>query len=121
MHQDGIEVARKCEGCQKNANLHHQPAEQLTTLLSPWPFAQWGLDIIGPMPQGKGQAKYAIVAIDYFTKWVEAEPLSTITEKRATEFLRKNIICRFGIPRAIITDNGKQFDSKGFRKLCEDL
>ena len=63
----------------------------------------------------------AIVAIDYFTKWVEAEPLSTITEKRATEFLRKNIVCRFGIPRAIITDNGKQFDSKGFRKLCEDL
>jgi len=40
MDQDGIRVARKCEGCQKNANIYHQPAEQLTTLSSPWPFTQ---------------------------------------------------------------------------------
>jgi len=59
------------------------------------------------MPRGRGQAKYAIVAIYYFTKWMEAEPLFSITENKATEFLKKNIICRFGIPRIIITGNRK--------------
>ena len=54
----------------------------MTTIASPWPFAQWGLDIIGPLPQGKRQVKFLLVAIDYFMKWVEAETLSTITEAK---------------------------------------
>ena len=49
---------------------------------SPWPFAQWGIDIVGPLPQGKGQVKFLLVAIDYFTKWVEAKALATITKAR---------------------------------------
>ncbi|XP_021811720.1 uncharacterized protein LOC110754904 [Prunus avium] len=81
-------------------------------------IAQWGLDLIGPMPQGKGQVKFAIVAVDYFTKWTEAEALATITAARVEHFVWKNIICRFGLPNAIITDNGKQFDSSQFRHLC---
>ncbi|XP_021832749.1 uncharacterized protein LOC110772600 [Prunus avium] len=74
----------------------------------------WGLDLIGPMPQGKGQVKYAIVVVDYLTKWVEAEALATITAARVEEFVWTNICCRFGIPYAIITDNGRQFDSELF-------
>ena len=57
------------------------------------------------------QYKHAIVAIDYFTKWVEAEPLAKITEANMTSFIWKNIVCRFGIPASIVTDNGKQFDN----------
>ena len=67
------------------------------------------------MPQGKGQVKFLIVTIDYFTKWVEAEALATITEARIRSFVWKNIICRFGIPMTIISDNGWQFDNQGFR------
>ena len=52
------------------------------TIAFPWPFAQWRLDIIGPLPQGKRQVKFLLVAIDYFMKWVEAETLSTITEAK---------------------------------------
>lgn len=48
-------------------------------MVSPWPFAQWGLDLIGPMPEGKVQVKYVVVVVDYFTKWVEVEALATIT------------------------------------------
>lgn len=51
-------------------------------MASPWPFAEWGLDLIEPIPEGKGQTKFAIVAVDYFTKWAEAEPLATIAESR---------------------------------------
>ncbi|KAI5347945.1 hypothetical protein L3X38_000832 [Prunus dulcis] len=60
------------------------------------------------MPQGKGQVKYAGVAVYYFTKWVEAEALATITAARIEDFVWTHICCRFGIPYAIITDNGSQ-------------
>ncbi|KAL5541209.1 hypothetical protein UlMin_042682 [Ulmus minor] len=61
------------------------------------------------------------VAIDYYTKWVEAEPLQEITEARTTDFIWRNIICRFGIPHSLVSDNGTQFDSAGLKKLCLDL
>ena len=73
------------------------------------------------MPQGKGQVKFLLIAIDYFTKWVEAEALVTITEARIQNFVWKNIICKFGIPRMIISDNWRQFDSQGFMDFCSSL
>ena len=102
-------------------NVQCLPAERLMTIASPWPFAQWGIDIIGPLPRGKGHVKFLLVAIDYFTKWVEAEALSTITEAKIQSFVWKNIICKFGIPRTIILDNGWQFDNQGFRDFCSSL
>ena len=79
------------------------------------------VDIVGPLPWGKGQVKFLLIAIDYFTKWVEAEALSTITKAKIQSFVWKNIICRFGIPRTIISDNGRQFDSQSFRDFCSNL
>lgn len=61
----------------------------------------------------RGGAKYAIVAIDYFTKWLEAEPMATITSAKVVNFVIKNIICRYGVPYKIIIDNGMQFESGG--------
>ena len=90
----------------------------MTHASSPWPFSQWGIDIVGPFPKGKGQTKFAVVAIDYFTKWAEAEALTTITTLKIQGFVWKNIICRFGLPKVLITDNGKQFDCDLFRDLC---
>ena len=65
--------------------------------------------------------KFLLIAIDYFTKWVEAEALETITETKVQNFVWKNIVCRFGIPRTIISDNGRQFDSHAFRSFCSNL
>ena len=56
-------------------------------MTSPWPFAQWGVDIIGPLPQAPLQRKFLIVAIDYFIKWIEAEPLTKITERNTKSFI----------------------------------
>ena len=69
---------------------------------------------MGPFPLGKKQLRFLIVAIDYFTKWVEAKPVAMITKAKITSFVWKNIICRFGVPRVIISDNGKQFDNPKF-------
>ena len=58
--------------------------------------------------------------MDYFTKWTEAEPLATITERQMEKFVLKNIISRFGIPRILVSDNGRQFDMPVFRNFCAD-
>ena len=77
--------------CQRFSNLIRQPSEELTPMTAPWPFAQWGLDIMGPFPTTIRQLKFLVVGIDYFTKWVEAEALATITEKNIRSFVWKTI------------------------------
>ena len=83
-----------------------------------WSFAQWGLDIMGPFPIVMRQLKFLIVDIHYFTKWVEVKALTTITEKNVRSFVWRNIICKYRIPRALVSDNGKQFDNDSFRDFC---
>ncbi|KAI5352183.1 hypothetical protein L3X38_005074 [Prunus dulcis] len=121
LHTDAQAFTQKCDKCQRFANIPQLPAEPLTAMVSPWPFAQWGLDLIGPMPEGKGQVKYAVVAVDYFTKWAEAEALATITAARIESFVWQSIVCRFGIPNSIVTDNGRQFDNAKFKQFCFNL
>ena len=67
------------------------------------------------------QLKFLVVGIDYFTKWVEAEPLASITEKSIRIFVWRNIIYRYGIPRVLVSDNGKQFDNSTFKDFCSEL
>ena len=90
-------------------------------MTAPWPFAQWGLDIMGPFPIAMRQLKFLIVSIDYFTKWVEAKALANITEKNIRNFVWRNIICRYRIPKVLVSDNGKQFDNDSFREFCLQL
>lgn len=71
--------------------------------------------------KGRGGAAHAIIAIDYFTKWVEVEALSSITDKKTTDFIWRNIMCRYGIPCTLIADNSKQFDNNRFRGFCKEL
>ena len=72
-----------------------------------WPFAQWGLDIMGPFPIAMRQLKFLIVGIVYFPKWVEVEVLATITKKNIRSLVWRTIICRYGTPRVLILDNEK--------------
>lgn len=77
MQKDALSYIRVCDKCQRFSNIIWQPLEQLTPMSPPWPFAQWGLDI----PTTIRQLKFLVMGISYFTKWIEAEPLATITEK----------------------------------------
>jgi ribonuclease HI len=121
MQKDAAQYVRRCEKCQLFAPAIHKPASQLNPISSPWPFAQWGLDLVGPLPRATGNRQWLIVATDYFTKWVEAEPLARITDSESRKFVWKNIITRFGIPRCFVSDNGTQFDSGPFKKYCSDF
>uniref|UniRef100_A0A2N9I431 Uncharacterized protein n=1 Tax=Fagus sylvatica TaxID=28930 RepID=A0A2N9I431_FAGSY len=92
---DACQFVQRCDKCQRFANLLHSPPAELL--------------------------KFLVVAIDYFTKWVEAEPLATITERNIQNFVWKAVICRFGIPRVLVSDNGKQFDNPRFRQFSQEL
>ena len=76
---------------------------------------------MGPLPIGKGQSKFIVIAVDYFTKWAEAKPLATITEQKVRNFVWRAIICRFGIPIALVSDNGKQFNNPKFMDFSVKL
>ncbi|GKA07730.1 reverse transcriptase domain-containing protein [Tanacetum coccineum] len=93
----------------------------MTSIMAPWPFYQWGMDILGPLPQSARKVKFVVVAIDYFTKWIEAKPLARITRKEVKKFVWDNIVCRFRFPRIIVTNNGTQFVNDPFRSWYERL
>ena len=81
-------------------------------MMTPWPFHTWGLDLIGLInPASKGHIQILVV-IEYFTKWVEAVPLKKATGLVVAKFIQEHIICRFGIPHKIVTDNGTHFVKK---------
>ena len=115
---DAKDYVKVCDQCQRFSNVPRQPLEYLTPMMAPWPFAQWGLDILGPFPVGIRHMKFLVVGIDYFTKWVEAEPLANITQQNVKNFVWKNIVCRFGVPKVLLSDNGRQFDNTLFRDFC---
>ena len=106
---DALDYVKKCDKCQRFADVPRAPPVELTTMTSPWPFAVWGIDMIGSLPTGKGGVKYEILAINYLTEWTEVEPLASITAKKSLDFVVKNIVCRYGIPRKIVSDNGTRF------------
>jgi ribonuclease HI len=118
---DAAELDQKCENCQKCARYQKQPSS-LTQLIQPtWPLQRWGLDLLGPLPPAQGNLKYVVVAIEYFSKWIEAKPLATITLVTVQKFFWQNIVCRFGVSKAITMDNGTQFDAETFKDFCDKI
>ncbi|XP_073049605.1 uncharacterized protein [Primulina eburnea] len=121
MHQDDARVVRSCEGCQRHSNINHHPTALMKPIRASCPFDQWGLDIVGSFLVARAQKKFMLIGIDYFSKWVEAEPLAKITEEEVLKFLWKNIVCRFGISRKLISDNGRQLQGNKVRAWCEEM
>ena len=121
LREDCVRYAQWCKQCQLHADWHKAPPEELRSIYSPWPFHTWGIDIRGPFPLAIRQMKYLIVAIEYFTKWIEAEPVVQITAHKVQHFMWKNIVCRFGVSRRLVSDNGTQFASQQLGKLCTEV
>ena len=120
MQKSAQEFVKKCDQCQEYALNIHQLRGILNPLSNLWPFAQQGLDTVEPFPKATENCKWLLVKTDYFTKWVEVEPLSNIRDQDIKRFIWWNIVTRFGEPYTHISDNGLQFDNKAFQRYyCE--
>ena len=101
------QFVQRCSECQMHGDLIHVPPAKLHGLTSPWPFSVWGIDIIQKIsPKSFNRQEYILVAIDYFTKWVEAAPYVRLIGARVAKFIRSHIICRYRVPHELISVRG---------------
>ncbi|XP_017644327.1 uncharacterized protein LOC108484965 [Gossypium arboreum] len=100
----------------------HVPPSPLHVMTSPWPFSMWGMDIIGPIsPKSSNGYRFIFVVIDYFTKWVEAALYANVTKSAISKFLKKEIICRYGMPERIVSDNTLNLNNSAIVEVCSQF
>ena len=122
MESDCCIHVRKCHKCQAFADNVNAPPIPLNVLVAPWPFFMWGIDMIRAIePKASNRHCFILVAIDYFTKWVEAASYASVTRTVVIRFIKKEIICRYGLPRKIITDNATNLNNKMIKEKCKDF
>ena len=110
MLEDCFAYYKGCQGCQKFGNVQRAPVSAMNPIIKSWPFRGWGIDLIGQIYLSSSKNhKFILVATDYFTKWVEAIPLKTVTSKEMIEFVKEHIVYWFGTPQTITTDQGSMF------------
>ncbi|XP_050207724.1 uncharacterized protein LOC126657131 [Mercurialis annua] len=122
MEQDCIRYAQGCEACQKCGPVQHVPAKTLHSIIKPWPFRRWAVDLIGKIytSSSKGHT-FVIVATDYYSKWVEAVPLKSPSQESVIKFFREYIILRHGLPETITTDQGTMFTGSEITDYAKDM
>ncbi|XP_022032390.1 uncharacterized protein LOC110933479 [Helianthus annuus] len=121
MHVDALKELRKCDSCQRHSPKTLRPKNDLIPVSTAWPFQQWGIDMVGPFLDAPGAVKFIIVAVDYFTKWVEAKALASTTAMMVCKFIWEHIICRFGLPLKIVTNDGTNFASEDLQNLMKEM
>ncbi|XP_015165374.1 uncharacterized protein K02A2.6-like [Solanum tuberosum] len=122
MESDCCRFVQKCHKCQVHGDLIKVPPHELNAMSFPCPFAAWGMDVIGSIePAASNDHRFILVAIDYFTKWVEATSYKAVMKKVMVNFVRNNLICRFGVPESIIIDNGANLNSHLMKEICEQF
>jgi hypothetical protein len=122
MLEDCFKYYKGCQAYQRFRKIKMVPASVMNPIIKPWPFRGWGMDMIGKInpPSSKGH-QYILAIMDYFTKWVEAIPMKSVTSKDVINFIKEHVIQRFRIPQTIMTDGGSVFISKEFRKFVADV
>ncbi|GAA0183965.1 hypothetical protein LIER_31288 [Lithospermum erythrorhizon] len=112
---------KKCDACQRMGIAPQLPNSTLTPVVSPIPFSMWGINLVGKLPKAKGGIEFAIVAVDYFSKWPEVVPLKKTKSENVIHFLWKNILTLFGIPKILVSDNGPSMRGNYLRIFVKSL
>jgi hypothetical protein len=114
-----IKHVQACHKCQIYQNRKNAPPQYLHTSATPWPFFAWWMDVIRAItPKASNGHEFILVAIDYFTKWVEACSFKNVTQVVVTQFVKSNIICRYRMLEMIITDNALNLNNRMMDQLC---
>ncbi|KAJ0494617.1 putative nucleotidyltransferase, Ribonuclease H [Helianthus annuus] len=112
--KDAVEFVRTCDRCQRTDNISSNDEMPQNPIQVLEIFDVWGIDFMGPFPSSSGN-RYILVAIDYVSKWVEAQALPTNDARVVVRFLKK-LFTRFGVPKAIISDRGTHFCNSAMEK-----
>lgn len=108
MEADCFKHVRKYHLCQVYTDKINQPPTPLHNMTSPCPFSIRGIDAIGMIHlKASNGYRFILVAIEYFTKWVGATSVANFTKTQVARFIKQNIICRYGLPQSLITDNAQ--------------
>src|ERR1051325_9975559 len=103
-------------------SIQHVPTSGLHSIIKPWPFRGWALDVIGEIkPASSKQQRYIFVGIDYFTKWVEAVALKNVDQEAVIDFIQNHIMCWFGIPETITTYQGTVFTGQKMQDFTKEV
>ncbi|GJS73054.1 reverse transcriptase domain-containing protein [Tanacetum coccineum] len=113
------EYVRRCDACQRSGNISSRNKMPQNNIQLCEVFDVWGLDFMGPFSQYRGN-KYILVAVDYVSKWVEAQALPTNDAHVVVKFLRQ-LFARFGVPKALISDRGTHFCNSQLEKLYKNM
>ncbi|XP_027193495.1 uncharacterized protein [Cicer arietinum] len=108
----------KCDRCQRTGNISKRDEMPQNLVLEVEVFDVWGIDFMDPFPSSYNKV-YILVAVDYVSKWVEAIATPTNDSKQVITFLKKNIFARFGVPRALISDEGTHFLNRNMEYLLK--
>jgi hypothetical protein len=115
--KDTEQLVKQCNGCQRFSKYRNTPVAALKTILLTWPFAIWGLDMVGPFKTAPGGLMHLLVAVDKFTMRIKAKPVKKLDGSSTIMFFNE-IITRYGVPHGIITDNGMNFAKGVFAEYC---
>jgi IS30 family transposase len=85
------------------------------------PLHRWGIDIVGKLTPAQGNYTFTVIAVEYFTKWIEAKPLTNVSSTTIKRFFWQNIVYRYGVPRHITVDNAIYFDNAMFKEFCQQI
>ncbi|GJT25984.1 reverse transcriptase domain-containing protein [Tanacetum coccineum] len=107
-------LVRLCEACQKTKNISKRDEMPLNNIQVCEIFDIWGIDFMGPFPKSY-KFEYILVAVDYVSKWAEAQALPTNDARVVITFLKK-LFCHFGMPKALISDRGSNLRIRGHRR-----
>ncbi|RDX87278.1 Tf2-11, partial [Mucuna pruriens] len=117
--RDAHQFVSTCDKCQKAGmamNRRHEMPHQ--PILFCEVFDVWDINFMGPFPVSNGYS-YILLAVDYFSRWVEAIATKTNNAKVVEDFLKSNIFCRFGVPKALISEQGSHFCNRAMASLLQ--
>ena len=112
---------KSCGPCQKRKRPTRTPRAPLVLFPVSEPLERIALDILGPLPETERGNKFVLVLSDYFTKWTEAYAIKNQEAVTIARVLIDNFVVRFGVPKCILTDQGKNFESTLFKEVCRIL
>ena len=121
MTKDAKLWCETCEKCQKRRPPPKKKRAQIQVLVAEEPSAGVAMDMMGPLPRTTRGNRYILVIADYFSKWVEAFPMKNGEAVTVARLLVREVFCRFGTPRVLHSDQGRNFEAEVIQELCRML